>query len=177
VSASLYGLLAEFHAPEEIVKAAEGVHAAGYRQVDAYTPYPMEEVLDALHLHKTHVPKLALTGGLLGMAGGWGLQYWTQVIAYPLNIGGRPTYAWPAFVIPTFETTVLGAALATVFGMLLLNGFPQPYHPVFNVKSFATASRDRFFLCVEARDERFDLVKTRALLLKLGASEVSEVAP
>jgi hypothetical protein len=91
VSATLYGLLAEFHAPEEIVKAAEGVHAAGYRKVDAYTPYPMEEVLDALHLHETHVPKLALAGGLLGMAGGWALQYWTQVIAYPMNIGGRPS--------------------------------------------------------------------------------------
>ena len=177
MSATLYGLLAEFHAPEEIVKAAHGVHAAGYRKVDAYTPYPMEEVLDALHLHETHVPQLALAGGLLGMAGGWGLQYWTQVIAYPLNIGGRPAYAWPAFVVPTFETTVLGAAIATVIGMLLLNGFPQPYHPVFNVKSFATASRDRFFLCIEARDERFDPVKTRELLLRLGASEVSEVAP
>ena len=177
MSAPLYGLLAEFHAPEEIVKAAHGVHAAGYRKVDAYTPYPMEDVLDALHLHETHVPQLALAGGLLGMAGGWGLQYWTQVIAYPLNIGGRPAYAWPAFVIPTFETTVLGAAFATVIGMLLLNGFPQPYHPVFNVKRFATASRDRFFLCIEARDERFDLEKTRALLKGLGAYEVSEVQP
>ena len=177
MSAPLYGLLAEFHAPEEIVKAAEGVHAAGYRKVDAYTPYPMEEVLDALHLHETHVPKLALAGGLLGMAGGWALQYWTQVIAYPMNIGGRPSYAWPAFVVPTFETTILGAALCTVLGMLLLNGFPQPYHPVFNVKSFATASRDRFFLCVESSDPRFDLEKTRELLRKLGAYEVSEVAP
>ena len=171
----LYGLLAEFHAPEAIVKAAEAVHAAGYRKVDAYTPYPMEDVLDALHLHKTHVPKLALAGGLLGMAGGWGLQYWTSVIAYPMNVGGRPLFSWPAFIVPTFETTVLGAAFATVFGMLLLNGFPQPYHPVFNVKSFATASRDRFFLCIEARDPRFDAQKTRELLRGLGASEVSEV--
>jgi hypothetical protein len=173
----IYGLMAEFHAPEEIVKAAEAVHAAGYRRVDAYTPYPMEEVLDALHLHKTHVPKLALAGGLLGMAGGWALQYWSSVIEYPMNIGGRPFYSWPAFIVPTFETTVLLAAFATVFGMLLLNGFPQPYHPVFNVKSFATASRDRFFLCVEAKDERFDLEKTRELLRKLGAHEVSEVVP
>ena len=177
MSTALYGLLAEFRAPEEIVRAAERVHAAGYRKVDAYTPYPMEEVLDALHLHESHVPKLALAGGLVGMAGGWGLQYWSQVIAYPLNIGGRPFNSWPAFVIPTFETTVLGAALATVVGMLLLNGFPQPYHPVFNVKSFATASRDRFFLCIEARDPRFDLEKTRELLRGLGASEVSEMTP
>jgi len=170
-----YGLLAEFHAPEEIVRAAEAVYAAGYRKVDAYTPYPMEEVLDALHLHETHVPKLALAGGLAGLVGGFGLQYWTSVIAYPLNIGGRPFASWPAFVVPAFETTVLGAALATVVGMLLLNGFPQPYHPVFNVKSFATASRDRFFLCVEARDPKFDAAKTRELLQGLGASEVSEV--
>jgi hypothetical protein len=173
----LYGLLAEFHSPEEIVKAAVAVHAAGYRKVDAYTPYPMEEVLDALHLHETHVPKLALAGGLLGLAAGWGLQYWSSVIAYPLNIGGRPFNSWPAFIVPTFETTVLGAAFATVFGMLLLNGFPQPYHPVFNVKSFATASRDRFFLCIESRDPMFDAHQTRELLRGLGASEVSEVEP
>lgn len=177
MSEPLYGLLAEFHAPEAIVKAAEAVHAAGYREVDAYTPYPMEEVLDALHLHRTYVPQLALTGGLLGLAGGFGFEYWASAIAYPLNVGGRPLFSWPAFVVPAFETTVLGAALATVVGMLLLNGFPQPYHPVFNVKSFATASRDRFFLCIEARDARFDLEKTRALLRKLGAFEVSEVQP
>jgi hypothetical protein len=173
---ALYGLLAEFHAPEEIVKAAAAVYAAGYRKVDAYTPYPMEDVLDALHLHHTHVPKLALAGGLLGLVGGWGLQYWASVIEYPMNIGGRPVNAWPAFVVPSFETTVLCAAFATVIGMLLLNGFPQPYHPVFNVKSFATASRDRFFLCVESRDPKFEAQKTRELLKGLGAYEVSEVA-
>jgi Protein of unknown function (DUF3341) len=171
----LYGLMAEFHAPEEIVKAADAVYAAGYRRVDAYTPYPMEDVLDALHLHETHVPKLALAGGLLGMAGGWALQYWSSVVEYPMNIGGRPFNSWPAFIVPTFETTVLGAAFATVFGMLLLNGFPQPYHPVFNVESFATASRDRFFLCIESRDLKFDLEEVRELLRGLGASEVSEV--
>jgi hypothetical protein len=173
----LFGLLAEFHSPEEIVKAAEAVHAAGYRHVDAYTPYPMEEVLDALHLHETHVPKLALAGGIAGLVGGYVLQYWASVIEYPMNIGGKPLHSWPAFIVPTFETTVLLAAFATVIGMLLLNGFPQPYHPVFNVKSFATASRDRFFLCIEARDERFDLQRTRELLAGLGASEVSEVQP
>lgn len=174
---AVYGLLAEFHSPEEIVKAARGVHAAGYRSVDAYTPYPMEEVLDALHLHETHVPKLALTGGLVGLVGGFGLEYWASVIAYPMNVGGRPLDSWPAFIVPAFETTVLGAALATVVGMLLLNGFPQPYHPVFNVRSFATASRDRFFLCIESRDPKFDALKTRELLSGLGASEVSEVQP
>ncbi len=173
----LYGLLAEFHSPEEIVKAARAVREAGYREVDAYTPYPMEEVLDALHLHRTHVPRLALAGGVVGLVGGFALQYWSSVVEYPMNVGGRPFLSWPAFIVPTFETTVLGAAFATVIGMLLLNGFPQPYHPVFNVKSFATASRDRFFLCIESRDPKFDVRRTGELLRGLGASEVSEVQP
>ncbi len=171
----LHGLLAEFRAPAELVKAARAVHTAGYRKVDAYTPYPIEEVLDALHLHETHVPKLVLAGGLFGLAAGWGLQYWASVVEYPMNIGGRPFNSWPAFVVPSFETTVLFAALGAVFGMLALNGFPQPYHPVFNVPGFASASRDRFFLCIEAEDPKFDLAATRDFLRGLGAAEVSEV--
>jgi len=171
----VYGLLAEFAAPADLVAAARRVHAEGYRKVDAYTPYPMEEVLDALHLHHSHVPKVVLTGGILGLIGGWGLQYWTAVIDYPLNIGGRPANAWPAFVVPTFETTVLLAALFAVVGMLLLNGLPRPYHPVFNAPSFHTASRDRFFLCIEAADERYDAGRTAELLRSLGAAEVQEV--
>ncbi len=174
---ALHGLLAEFHAPAELVKAARAVHAAGYRKVDAYTPYPMEEVLDALHLHETHVPKLVLAGGLFGFAAGWGLQYWASVVEYPMNIGGRPFNSWPAFVVPSFETTVLFAAFGAVFGMLALNGLPEPYHPVFNVPSFGAASRDRFFLCIEAEDPRFDLAATRDFLRGLGAAEVSEVMP
>jgi hypothetical protein len=173
----LHGLLAEFHAPAGIVSAARAVHAAGYRKVDAYTPYPMEEVIDALHLHHSHVPKLVLGGGLFGLAAGWGLQYWTSVIEYPMNIGGRPFNAWPAFVVPSFETTVLFAALAAVFGMLALNGFPQPYHPVFNVEGFGAASRDRFFLCIEADDPKFDRAATREFLQGLGAANVQEVTP
>jgi len=175
--ASLHGLMAEFRAPGDLVKAAHAVHRAGYRNVDAYTPYPMEEVLDALHLHGSHVPKLVLAGGLFGLAAGWGLQYWASVIEYPMNIGGRPFNAWPAFVVPSFETTVLFAAFGAVFGMLVLNGFPQPYHPVFNVPAFSAASRDRFFLCIEAEDPKFDLEATRAFLRGLGAAEVSEVTP
>ena len=173
----LHGLMAEFKAPADLVRAAREVRAAGYRKVDAYTPYPMEEVLDALHLHETHVPKVVLAGGLAGLLGGFGLQYYCSVIAYPLNIGGRPMPAWPAWVVPSFETTVLFAALSAVFGTLALCGFPQPYHPVFNVPGFALASRDRFFLCVEARDPRFELERTRELLRGLGASSVSEVEP
>ena len=173
----LHGLLAEFLAPADLVRAAHAVHAAGYRKVDAYTPYPMEEVLEALHLHHSHVPKLVLAGGLFGLAAGWGLQYWASVVEYPMNIGGRPFNAWPVFVVPSFETTVLFAALAAVFGMLALNGFPQPYHPVFNVPTFAAASRDRFFLCVEAEDPKFDRATTRAFLQGLGAADVVEVMP
>ena len=173
----LYGLMAEFHSPQEIVKAAGAVHAAGYRKVDAYTPYPMEEVLDALHLHHTHVPKVVLAGGILGLLAGLGLQYYTSVVAYPINIGGRPMAAWPAWVVPAFETTVLFAALAAVLGTLALCGFPQPYHPVFNVPGFALASRDRFFLAIEAHDPKFDLDETRLFLRGLGAVEVSEVQP
>ena len=171
----LHGLLAEFHTPAGIAAAARRVHAEGYRKVDAYTPYPMEEVLDALHLHHSHVPKVVLTGGILGLLAGWSLEYWISVISYPLNIGGRPFNSWPAFVVPAFETTVLFSALFAVVGMLALNGLPQPYHPVFNVPSFAAASRDRFFLCVEAKDGKFDREGTEKLLRELGAAEVSEV--
>ena len=173
----LYGLMAEFDSASGIVAAARAVHAAGYRKVDAYTPYPMEEVLDALHLHKTRVPMVVLAGGLLGLAAGWGLEYWISVIDFPMNIGGRPYNAWPVFVVPAFETTVLFAALAAVVGMLALNGFPQPYHPVFNVPRFALASHDRFFLCIEADDPKFDLDRTRQLLGGLSPVEVSEVQP
>jgi hypothetical protein len=171
----LHGLLAEFVSAAGIVGAAREVYAQGYRKLDAYTPYPMEELTDALHLHQTRVPLVVLCGGLFGLAFGWGLQYYTAVVDYPLNIGGRPAYAWPAFVIPTFETTVLFSAFAAVFGMLALNGLPQPYHPVFNLPRFALASRDRFFLSIEADDEHFDLEGTRELLRGLGAAEVSEV--
>jgi hypothetical protein len=171
----VYGLLAEFHGPKELVRAAHAVHAAGYRKVDAHTPYPVEEVLEALHLHHSHVPKLVLGGGLLGLAVGWALQYWTSVVDYPLNVGGRPLNSWPAFVVPAFETTVLFAAVAAVLGMLALNGFPQPHHPLFNAPRFAAASRDRFFLCIEAGDPKFDREKTREFLRGLGAAEVEEV--
>lgn len=173
MSRPLYGLVAEFHTPGDLVQAAHQVHAAGYRKVDAYTPYPMEEVIEALHLGHSQLPKLVLAGGIAGLLGGWGLQYWSSVIEYPMNIGGRPFNAWPAFVVPAFETTVLLAALTAVVGMLVLNGLPRPYHPVFNAPGFATASRDRFFICIEANDPKFDRQTTREFLSRLGA-EVAE---
>jgi hypothetical protein len=168
-------LLAEFQGPHELVEAARRVRSEGYREVDAFTPYPVEELSEALHLGRSHIPKIVLAGGIVGALGGYGLEYWTSVVAYPLNVGGRPLHSWPAFIPPAFETTVLLAAFAAVIGMLALNGLPQPYHPVFNVAAFERASRDRFFLCVESRDSKFDPETTRRLLESLGPVKVLEV--
>jgi len=170
---SSYGLLAEFHTPAAVVSAAHIAHESGYKKIDAYTPYPIEELAEALGVHHSPLPKMILAGGILGALAGFGLQYWSSVIAYPLNIGGRPLNSWVAFIPPTFETTVLFAAATAVFGMIAVNGLPQPYHPVFNVPAFALASRDKFFLLVEASDPRFDGEQTRRFLE--GLPEVSAV--
>jgi len=171
-----YGLLAEFHEPGAVVAAAHLVHEAGHRKIDAYTPYPIEELAEAIGVHHSPLPPLILAGGILGGLAGFGLQYWSAVIAYPLNIGGRPFNSWVAFIPPTFETTVLFAAAAAVFGMIAVNGLPQPYHPVFNVPAFALASRDKCFLLVESADPKFDAQATRRLLEGLaGVSAVHEV--
>jgi Protein of unknown function (DUF3341) len=172
---SIYGLLAEFHSPQEVVEAAEKVHAAGFRKVDGYSPYPIEELSEALELHKSQLPKLVLAGGLAGVLAGFGLEYWAAVIEYPMNIGGRPFFSWPAFIVPAYETTILFAAGTAVLGMLALNGLPEPYHPVFNVPGFALASRDKFFICIEAADPKFDRIETAKFLKDAGASVVSEV--
>ena len=171
----IYGLMAEFPSADALVAAAHQVHEAGFQKVDAYTPYPIEAVSEALDLPRSKVPLIVLIGGLLGGLGGYMLQYWSQVIRYPMNIGGRPVHSWPAFIVPTFECTILGASLAAVVGMILLNGLPLPYHPVFNVPRFALASRDRYFLVIEAVDPKFDPDATRSFLAGLNASEVSEV--
>jgi hypothetical protein len=172
----LYGLMVEFHDPHAAVEAARAVTAAGYKKVDAYSPYPNEELSEALHLPKSHVPKLVLLGGIIGLVGGYGLQYWASTIAYPMNIGGRPYHSWPAFIPPAFETTILVAAAFAVLGMLALNGLPQPYHPVFNVPAFALASRDKFFVCIESKDAKFERGGTRRFLESLhGQSGVYDV--
>ena len=175
-ASSLYGMMAEFDDPTTLVAATERAHRAGYRCMDAYSPYPIEELRDALGMGHTKLPLVVLIGGLFGCLGGYAMQYWISAVTSPLNIGGRPLNSWPAFIPVTFECTILGAALAAVLGMLALNGLPMPYHPVFNVPRFALASRNRFFLCIEARDALFDLERTRAFLETLGASEVSTVA-
>jgi hypothetical protein len=171
----IYGLLAEFADANALVTATRQAYAQGYRRMDAYTPFPIEELSDALGFRKTRLPLIVLIGGILGCATGFGMQYYSAVISYPLNVGGRPFNSWPSFIPVTFEMTILGAALFAVLGMLALNGLPMPYHPVFNVPQFALATRDRFFLCIEATDLAFDRVETVHFLRGLAAREVTEV--
>ena len=175
--AALHGLMAEFETPTALVHAAEQARLAGYRNMDAYSPIPIEELSEALGLRRTRLPRLVLLGGILGGVGGYSLEYWSQAIAYPLNIGGRPYHSWPHFIPVTFETTVLGAALACFVGMWALNKLPEPYHPVFNVPAFSRASLDRFFLCIESTDPKFDRHETERFLASLHPVGVSEVAP
>ena len=172
----LYGLLAEFEDPKALVAATHSAHHAGYRCMDAYSPYPIEELHEALGARHTRLPLIVLIGGLCGCLGGYSLQYWVATSAYPLNIGGKPLHSWPAFIPITFECTILVAALSAVFGMLALNGLPMPYHPVFNAARFALASRNRFFLCIEAKDPQFHLEETRKFLETLEPREVIAVA-
>lgn len=167
--------MAEFANPESVLGAAQRAFAAGYRHMDAYTPFPVDGLAEAIGFRRTGLPPLVLVGGILGGLGGYALQYWVSVLAYPLNIGGRPLHSWPAFVVVTFELTILVAALAAVLGMLALNGLPKPYHPVFNVPRFALASEDRFFLCIEATDPQFEPEQTRRFLEECHADQVSEV--
>ena len=174
---TLYGLMAEFNTPGELVTAAERVRLAGYRNFDAYSPIPIEELSEAMGMRRTRLPLIVLIGGIVGGLAGYGLEYWSSVIEYPMNVGGRPFHSWPQFIPVTFETTVLGAALSAFVGMWALNGLPQPYHPVFNVPAFERASRDRFFIVIEAADARFDLTATRRFLQGLHPVGVSDVAP
>ena len=176
ISTSIYGLMAEFEDPTALVAATRRAHERGYRRMDAYSPFPIEELHEALGSRHTRLPLIVLIGGLVGGIGGYALQYWVSAAAYPINVGGRPFHSWPAFIPVTFECTILVAALSAVLGMLALNGLPMPYHPVFNVPRFALASRNRFFLCIEARDRRFDLEDTRKFLETLGPREVTTVA-
>lgn len=175
LSPALYGILAEFDSSTDLVYATKAAYAAGYRKMDAYSPFPIEEASEALGFHKSRVPLIVLLGGLLGGLSGFGLQYWINVISYPLNIGGKPYDSWPAFIVPTFELTILFAGLSGVFGMFALNGLPMPYHPLFNVDRFSAVTRDKFFLCVEAADPKFDLVDTMRFMESLKPLSISEV--
>jgi hypothetical protein len=171
-----YGLMAEFDNPTALVEAATRARLAGYRRMDAFSPIPIEELSEALGLRRTRLPLLVLLGGIAGGLGGYTLEWWASAIAYPMNVGGRPFHSWPQFIPVTFETTVLGAALSAFVGMWALNRLPQPYHPVFNVPAFARASSDRFFLCIESGDPRFDREATWRFLESLHPVGVSDVA-
>jgi hypothetical protein len=171
----LYGLLAEFDNPDALLDAARRAHEGGYTRLDAFTPFPVEGLAEAIGFRKTRVPVIVLIGGLIGCCGGFFLQYYPNVIGYALNIGGRPYNSWPSFIPITFELTILCAALSAVLGMMALNGLPTPYHPVFNVPRFALATRNRFFLCIKAGDPKFDQQKTREFLAGLKAREVCDI--
>src|SRR5919198_3616697 len=172
---SIHGLLAEFESPEALIAAARRAFAEGFRRMDAYSPFPVEGLAEALGFHRTGVPLIVLIGGLIGCIGGFYLQYWVAVIDYPINVGGRPLNSWPSFIPVTFELTILIAALFAFFGVLALNGLPMPYHPVFNVDRFELASRNRFFLCIEATDPKFDSDHTRRFLESFAPYGVYEV--
>ena len=174
---AIYGLMAEFEDPNALVHAAKRVYAAGYRKMDTYSPYPVEEAWEAIGHHDKRLSFIVLAGGLTGLLSGLGLQEWIHTVDYPINIAGKPLNSWPQFIPVTFELTILFAAIAAVLGMIVLNGLPMPYHPVFNVPRFERASRDRFFLVVESDDPKFDRQATAEFLKGLNPSEVSEVEP
>jgi hypothetical protein len=176
VEEGVYGLLAEFNTPQAMVKATVAARDAGYRRMECYTPYPVEEAATALDVHRNRVPLLTLMGGLMGLTTAFLMQTWMSAISYPINIAGRPLFSWPAFIIPAYEWTILFAGLSAAFGMLGLNGLPQPYHPLFNAPNFRIgATDDKFFLCLEATDPKFELGETRSFLEQFRAVSVVEV--
>ena len=172
---SIYGLMAEFDSAKELVAAAHKTHEAGYQKIDAYSPFPIEGLAEAIGFHKNGVPLVVLIGGLIGGISAYALQYWVAVITYPVNVGGRPLHSWPSFIIVTFELTILFGGLSAAVGMLVLNGLPMPYHPLFNVDRFSAVTRDKFFLCVEAADPKFDVVDTQRFMESLKPLSISEV--
>ena len=171
----IYGTMAEFDSAQALVDAAHRTHEAGYQRIDAYSPFPVEGLAEAIGFHKNRVPLVVLIGGLIGGLSGYALQYWISVISYPINVGGKPYHSWPAFIIVTFEMTILFGGIFAVFGMLALNGLPMPYHPVFNVPRFALATKDRFFLIVFSTDPKYSPSTTRSFLENLGPRSISEV--
>jgi hypothetical protein len=171
----LYGVIAEFNDAQMLIDAANSTREAGYTEIDAFSPFPIHGLDEAIGFHKTRLSTIVLAMGIMGGIGGFFMCWYANVIAYPLNIGGKPYNSWPAWIPITFECTILLAALGAVFGMLALNGLPMPYHPVFNVRRFDSASRDKFFLVIQARDPKFSIEEARRFLATLGPREVTDV--
>jgi hypothetical protein len=171
----MYGMMAEFDSATTLVEAAHRTYKAGYQKIDAYSPFPIEGLAEAIGFHKNNVPLVVLIGGLIGGLSGYAMQYWISVISYPINVGGKPFHSWPAFIVVTFEMTILFAGISAVFGMLALNGLPMPHHPVFNVPRFALATKDRFFLIVFSSDPLYRPEETRRFLEGLGPRSIAEV--
>jgi hypothetical protein len=163
----LFGLMVEFLAPEDLLSATRTARQAGYRDMDAYTPYTVEGLATELGMRKTRIPSVVFIGGLVGAGFGFFMQYYAMAIDYPLNVGGRPYNSWPVYIPITFEVMVLVASLSAVIALLYLNGLPQPHHPLFYVPEFERASQDRFFLCIEATDPQFDRIATEQFLAGL----------
>ncbi len=172
---NLHGILAEFDTPTELVDAARKVSDAGYTKTDAFSPFPLHEIDEALGIKRSILPYLILAGGITGLLSGFGLQYFIHVIDWPIIVGGRPAFSLPAFIPPMFELTILFAAFVAVFGMLFLNGLPAPYHPVFNVPRFALATREKFFLIIESTDPKYDYAETKSFMESLDPQEVFDV--
>ena len=177
MSEELYGIMAEFGTAEQLLAATRAAYQAGYRQMDAYSPYAIDGLAEALGFTKTRLPLITLLGGIVGGLTAYVMQWYSAVLDYPLNVGGRPLHSWPAFIPITFELTVLFAAIAGLIGMLWLNRLPKPYHPVFNVPEFKLASQNRFFLCIEARDRLFRADEVKQLLEQQSPISVAEVKP
>jgi hypothetical protein len=173
--AASYGLMAEFESAQALLDAANKARAEGYKKIDAYSPFPIEGLAEAIGFHKDNVALVVLIGGLVGLISAYSLQYWVAVITYPVNIAGKPYHSWPSFIVVTFELTILFAGISAVIGMLGLNGLPMPYHPVFNVPEFAKASDNKFFLVVFSSDPNYDAPRTRAFLDSLAPRMVAEV--
>ncbi len=171
----LWGLMAEYDNPGDLLSAAQQAHEAGYRRLDAYSPMPIHGLAEVIGFGRSGLSLLVLAGGVTGCLTAFFILWYVETSVYPLNVGGRPYNSWPSFIPITFEVTVLFAAIAAVLGMLALNGLPTPYHPVFNNPRFALASRHRFFLSVEARDPEFDLDETRRFLQQTHCREVTAV--
>lgn len=171
----IYGIMAEFETPTALLEAARRTYQAGYRKLDAYSPFPIEGLAEEIGFHHDEVPLVVLICAIIGGASGYLLQWWCSVIAYPINVGGRPVHSWPSFIVITFEMTILFGGISALLGMLALNGLPMPYHPVFNVPRFAMASKDRFFLIVFSTDKKYDPAATRGFLEGLQPRSIAEV--